>query len=406
LAIVQTHVFTQRFGDAEFALLQVMPPQIELAQYRQDRDVIYVIDTSGSMGGESLRQAKRALLGAIARLDKKDRFNIVEFNSEAWSLFDTERQANQGNIAKARSFVKSLEARGGTEMGKALNLALCGPCLDNSREQRLRQVVFLTDGAISNEAQLFRAIKNRLGNSRLFTVGIGSAPNRYFMRKAAQMGRGTFVNNGKISEVEQKITHLFERIDAPLMSDIQLQLKAGSIDVSPALIPDLYAGEPLIVAIKAQSLPPQITLRGRQQGEIWQQRVALSTGSERGGIHIAWARKKIASLLDDRAMQHDGESRERLRNEVVDIGLSHHLVTPFTSLVAVDKTPARRGSGVLKQHLIKNNTPKGTQFSLAQTATSMAYFTALGCAVLVFALAFFVLSHYYSPSAPCAYSKR
>ncbi|MEZ0138306.1 MAG: VIT domain-containing protein [Candidatus Reddybacter sp.] len=206
LAVPQAHIFTQAFAGHEYALLQVMPPQVKLEQYRQARDIVYVIDTSGSMGGESLRQAKRALLWAIERLDREDRFNIIEFNSESWSLFDTEREASPGNITRARRFVNELEARGGTEMRKALDLALCGPCTDNNRAGRLRQVLFLTDGAISNEVQLFAAIKARLGNSRLFTVSIGSAPNRYFMRKAAKMGRGTFVHIGKINEVEQKIT--------------------------------------------------------------------------------------------------------------------------------------------------------------------------------------------------------
>ena len=398
LAVPQTHVFTQTFAGQEYALLQVMPPQIELEQYRQPRDIVYVIDTSGSMGGESLRQAKRALLWAIERLDREDRFNIIEFNSESWSLFDAEREASQGNITLARRFVKGLEARGGTEMRKALDLALCGPCVDNNRAGRLRQVLFLTDGAISNETQLFAAIKSRLGNSRLFTVGIGSAPNRYFMRKAAKMGRGTFVDIGKISEVEEKITQLFERVDAPVMNDIELQLKAENIDISPALIPDLYASEPLVVAIKADQLPEQITLQGRRQGKTWQQRLPLSDASKNGGIHVAWARKKVESLFDERALQHDDENRDALRHQMVDIALKHHLVTPFTSLVAVDKTPLRPELEALNNHLVNSHVPKGTQFGLARTATGMTYFIGAGCVVLLLALGLFWVSGSYSKS--------
>ena len=398
LAVPQAHVFSQTFAGQEYALLQVMPPQVELEQYRQPRDIVYVIDTSGSMGGESLRQAKRALLWAIARLDEQDRFNIIEFNSQAWPLFDTEREASSNNISRAQHFVKDLEARGGTEMRRALDLALCGPCADNNSAGRLRQVLFLTDGAISNEAQLFTAIKSRLGNSRLFTVGIGSAPNRYFMRKAAKMGRGTFVYIGKVSEVEQKITQLFEQIDAPVMNDIELQLEADNIDISPALIPDLYASEPLIVAIKADHLPGQITLQGRRQGKVWQQRLPLSDASEYGGIHVAWARKKIESLVDERAMLRDDENRDALRYQIIDIALNHHLVTPFTSLVAVDKTPLRPEGEALNDHVIKNNVPKGTQFGLARTATGMTYFIGTGCAVLILALGLLWVSRRYSKS--------
>ncbi|OUS17964.1 marine proteobacterial sortase target protein [Gammaproteobacteria bacterium 50_400_T64] len=392
LAVPQAHVFTQVFSGEEYALLQLMPPQVELEQYHQPRDIVYVIDTSGSMGGESLRQAKRALLTAISRLDAKDRFNIIEFNAEAWSLFDTEREASVTNITRAKRFVIDLEARGGTEMRKALDLALCGPCDDRNSTGRMRQVLFLTDGAISNEAQLFAVIKSRLGNSRLFTVGIGSAPNRYFMRKAAKMGRGIFVHIGKINEVEQKITQLFERIDAPVMSDIQLQIKDGHIDVSPSLIPDLYASEPLVLTIKADQLPEYITLQGRRQGQMWQQRVLLAGESARSGVHVAWARKKIESLLDERALQRDDENRQALRGKVVDVALKHHLVTPFTSLVAVDKTPHRSEASELKNHAIKNNVPKGTQFGLARTATGMVYFFWAGTAILILALSILYLS--------------
>jgi len=353
---------------------------------------VYVIDTSGSMGGESLRQAKRALLTAMSRLDVKDRFNIIEFNSEAWSLFDTEREASATNITRAKDFVIDLEARGGTEMRKALDLALCGLCDDRNSTGRVRQVLFLTDGAISNEAQLFAVLKSRLGNSRLFTVGIGSAPNRYFMRKAAKMGRGTFVHIGKINEVEQKITQLFERIEAPVMSDIQLQIKDGHIDVSPSLTPDLYAAEPLVLAIKADQLPEYITLQGRRQGEMWQQQVVLAGESAHSGIHVAWARKTIESLLDERALQHDDENRQALRGQVIDIALKHHLVTPFTSLVAVDKTPHRPEVSELKNHAIKNNVPKGAQFGLARTATGMVYFFWVGTAMLILALSVLYLS--------------
>ena len=399
LAVPQAHVFSQTFAGQEYALLQVMPPQIELEQNRQPRDIVYVIDTSGSMGGESLRQAKRSLLWALARLDEEDRFNIIEFNSQAWSLFDTERKANASNISRAQRFVTDLDARGGTEMRKALDLALCGPCLDNNSAGRLRQVLFLTDGAISNEAQLFAAIKNHLGNSRLFTVGIGSAPNRYFMRKAAHMGRGTFAHIGKTSEVEKKLTLLFKQIDAPVMNDLELQLVAENIDISPDLIPDLYASEPLVVAIKADQLPKQITLKGRRQGKVWQQRLPLIDASDYGGIHVAWARKKVESLLDERAMHHDGENRDALRHQIVNIALKHHLVTPFTSLVAIDKTPLRPEHERLENHVIKNNVPKGTQFGLARTATGMTYFISAGCVVFLFALGLLWVSHRDSKNA-------
>ncbi|MEZ0122377.1 MAG: hypothetical protein AB9Q22_09035 [Candidatus Reddybacter sp.] len=180
------------------------------------------------------------------------------------------------------------------------------------------------------------------------------------------------------------------------MNDIELQLAGKNIDISPVLIPDLYAGEPLIVAIRADDLPEQIILRGQRQGETWQQTVPLALASEGGGIHVVWARKKIESLLDERAMQRDDESREDLRHQVVDIALNHHLVTLFTSLVAVDQVSIRPELEAIDNHPINSNVPKGTQFGLARTATGMTYFIGTGFVVLIFALALLWLSQPYS----------
>jgi Ca-activated chloride channel family protein len=143
---------------------------------------------------------------AVERLAAQDRFNIIEFNSGAWALFDTVKTADENSKATAKGFIKRLKARGGTEMKRALDLALCASC---QAAERLRQVVFLTDGAVGNEEQLFATINDKLGNTRLFTVGIGSAPNSYFMRRAAEIGRGTFTYIGKLDEVNEKMQALF-----------------------------------------------------------------------------------------------------------------------------------------------------------------------------------------------------
>src|SRR5690606_4296591 len=171
-----------------YGLLMLMPPQVDNDEYSmQPREVIFVLDTSGSMAGESIRQAKMALQIAIEQLNPQDHFNLIAFSSSARSLWWDPMTASAANKLTAMSFLAELHADGGTEMAKALHLALD----EQYPSHDLRQVIFITDGSVGNEQALMQLIEQKLGHSRLFTVGIGSAPNSYFMTGAAQAGRGT-----------------------------------------------------------------------------------------------------------------------------------------------------------------------------------------------------------------------
>jgi len=229
-------LFIEPGRDKDHVLLMLTPPEPGSVSARLPREVVFIIDTSGSMEGPSIEQAREALAMALARLKPEDRFNVIEFNSEAYPLFDREMAANAGNIRLATDWVRALRSRGGTEMAGALDLALNGEAV----KDRVRQVIFLTDGAVGNEQQLFSLIKTRLGDSRLFTVGIGSAPNSHFMRKAAQAGRGTFTYIGKIDEVRAQMNALFARLETPVLKGITALWPEGTrADATPDPLPDL-----------------------------------------------------------------------------------------------------------------------------------------------------------------------
>lgn len=388
MAVPQSQLFTESHRGSEYGLLILTPPERDVQSQRLPRDITYVIDTSGSMGGESLRQAKRALAWAVERLAPDDRFNIVEFNSGAWALFAGEQTADEGNKGRALAFIDGLKARGGTEMKKALDLALCPDC---SSPGRLRQVIFLTDGAVGNERQLFVTIDNKLGNTRLFTVGIGSAPNSYFMRRAAELGRGTFTYIGRLGEVSDKMTALFASIEAPVLTNLSLHLPEDDYQLAPSPIPDLYAGKALHVAIKGRDLPRQLRLSGLLNGKAWSTGVITTASRAEGdtkqsGIHVQWARKRIADMLSQRALSRDAGTRDALRSEVLKLALQHHLVSPFTSLVAVDITPVKSVDKALHSQRLKTNPPKGTRFGLPNTATPMTLYNWLGLLCLLLAL--------------------
>ena len=170
-----------------YLLAMVMPPTAPSGPVAP-RDIVFVLDRSGSMGGTSIRQAKAAIALALKWLRPADRFNIIRFASDHDRLYTQLRPASVANLAWAEDYIKSTATGGGTNMLPAMSLALTG----KKHPGRLKQIVFLTDGAVGNETVMMKLIEERLGSVRLFTVGIGSAPNSYFMRHAVWLGRGAF----------------------------------------------------------------------------------------------------------------------------------------------------------------------------------------------------------------------
>ncbi|MGI2177082.1 marine proteobacterial sortase target protein [Shewanella frigidimarina] len=326
-----------------YSLVMLMPPSVEVSeQHLIARELILVIDTSGSMSGQSITQAKQALQFALAGLRDIDSFNIIEFNSDVTMLSATPLSANSRNIGKANRFIQSLDADGGTEMRSALQTALVDSVQQDSDQtdahsEMLRQVIFMTDGAVGNEHELYQLINDQLGDSRLFTVGIGSAPNSDFMRRAATMGRGTFTYIGKESEVQQKIEQLLNKIEQPVLTNIGLYYLDGSVpDYWPTTISDLYQNEPLWVSIKSASHQQQpIIVSGSINGQYWQQQLDFEENQAAKGIDLLWANAQITSL----ELYKDNASRDRVNKQVEALGLLYHLVTSQTSLVAVDVTP-------------------------------------------------------------------
>ena len=376
-------VFTEERGEDRYAFLMAMPPfGAEQALIPVARETISVIDTSGSMSGTSIEQAKAALLLALNRLTAQDRFNVIQFNSVTHVLFSQPQPVKTDTLKKAVHYVEQLRANGGTEILPALKMALKG----TAPSSHLRQVIFLTDGQVGNEDELFEVIRAQLGASRLFTIGIGSAPNSHFMRKAAEFGRGTFTHIGSTSEVRDQMDAIFRKLERPVLTDIRVDGLDGTAEMFPPRIPDLYDGEPVVVVVKGRSLPETVTIQGMVGSTAWKTALMLKDREPREGLSVYWARQKIASLMDQ---QRHGQDESALRQAVLDVALSHHLVSKYTSLVAVDVTPARPTDKMLQTHAMKTNLPEGQNyqaiFSLPKTATG-------GQAQLLFGLLLFALA--------------
>lgn len=376
--------FTERVGSDHYGLLMLLPPEAPRAS-RLPREVVFVLDTSGSMAGASIRQAKEALELALGRLGPHDRFEVIEFNSGARALFNGARDAGPDNLRAAVKWVRALEARGGTEMAAALRLALDG----SERSSHVRQVVFLTDGAVGNEEALFRLMRERLGDSRLFTVGIGSAPNSHFMTKAAQLGGGTFTYIGRIEEVRAKMGELFAKLEAPVLKDVQTHWPEGvQVEAWPARLPDLYAGEPLVLVARLDTLDGELRVRGERDGSAWEARVPLGDHAAATGLGSVWARQKIAALVDS---LREGAPETVVRSRVIELAQAHRLVTKYTSFVAIDKTPVRAPEEGLKLAEVPTLLPEGWQYDkvfgeLPRGATDSRRALFLGMLALLLAL--------------------
>ena len=364
-------LLTEERDGRKFALLMVLPPATDAAAAaRAPREITYVVDTSGSMEGVSIDQAKEALVMALDRLQPGDRFNIIEFNSVTRPLHAAPVPVDATTLAEARRFVRALRAQGGTEMLPALTAALGTARTDTA----MRQVVFLTDGAVGNETELLRLIEARLDDRRLFTIGIGPAPNTYFLKKAAEAGRGTFTFIGDVREVKEKMGALLRKIESPVLTDIDA-VWPGGVVAYPGKLPDLYAGEPVVLTAELQNakLAGPVTLAGVRAGKAWTATLPLYAGADTNapGVGVLWARDKIEALMD---AKRNGAPADEVRKEVVATALAHHLVSAYTSLVAVDVTPSAPPGTIPKKSALPTNLPEGENHAaifggLPQTAT-------------------------------------
>ncbi|MBX3505037.1 MAG: marine proteobacterial sortase target protein [Parvibaculum sp.] len=351
-------LFRERVGNEDYILVMLTPPSGEMQPDARPREAIFVIDNSGSMSGPSMVQAKESLLFALDRLKPGDTFNVIRFDDTMDVLFPAAVPAHGENLDVARKFVKGLEANGGTEMLPALKAALRDR---NPRDSaRVRQVVFLTDGAISNERELFSEITANLGRSRLFTVGIGSAPNSYFMTRASEAGRGTYTHIGSETEVAERMNELFEKLENPVMTNITAVWPDGRRTENwPNPVPDLYKGEPIVLSARMAEARGTLTLKGDVAGKPWEVRMPVDAGETRPGIGKLWARRKIEQLEADAQIAGNWEAND---GEILRVALEHHLVSRRTSLVAIDVTPARPEGATLTQRDMPVNLPEGWDY--------------------------------------------
>ncbi|MGA8761966.1 MAG: marine proteobacterial sortase target protein [Candidatus Sulfotelmatobacter sp.] len=367
-------------GETHF-LLAAFPPTVQPSA-RMPVEMLYMIDVSGSMEGTSIQQARGALLEALDRLRLSDRFGILAFSSGYREFSPEPLPASAENLAAARRYVRGLQAGGGTEMLPALLHLMRKPVSSDY----LRHIILLTDGDLGNEEQIFAAMRSNLGNARLYTIAIGSAPNLFLATKMAQFGRGTFTHIADISEIQEQMSRLFESIESPVLTDVNLTFTGVEVtEIYPEHIPDLFLHQPLLIFGRiTKGHVGTVHLTARAGNEPWKTSIAFDASQVtfHPGITTLWARQRVEDLMDHwRHSEEQGQAEIRAR--VIAHAIRYGLVTRFTSLVAVEEVIVNPG-GQSNTVAVPTELPAGWQmdkvFGAPATGTADAFLEALGLA--------------------------
>jgi Ca-activated chloride channel family protein len=319
--------------------LIVQPPLDVDEEDSTPRELVFVLDCSGSMRGVPLDAAKGVVRKALGAVRPADTFQIIRFSESASGLGPEPLPPTAENLRRAHAYLDSLYGSGGTEMIAGIRAALDYP----PDPRRLRIVAFLTDGYIGNEREILAEVRRKLGDARLFSFGIGSSVNRYLLESLAEEGRGAAAFLGPREKPDEMVDRFVRRIATPVLTDIRIRwqdLQVG--DLEPGLTPDLFAGQPLVIHGRYRTPGTGIAVvEGRHNGRpvSFREVVTLpARATDHEALGRLWARARIHRLHRE---LHDGD-RADLREKIIALGLRHRLMTRWTSLVAVDSEISNR----------------------------------------------------------------
>ncbi len=354
-ADVGVNLMTYRNGDGDGYFLLLASPGAEIKSNRiVPKDVAFVLDTSGSMAGRKLAQAKKALQFCVESLNDNDRFELIRFSTEAEPLFDKLVKASEENRQRAADFIKGLKPIGGTAIEEALRKALE---LRPDHSDRPYVVIFLTDGqptvGVTDEKQILSNVRRIGGQTRVFCFGIGTDVNTHLLDDITDTTRAFSQYVLPDEDIELKVSSFFTKIKEPVLANPRLHfggdIRPGKIYPSP--LPDLFKGEQLVVVGRYSGHGhAAVTIEGTINGVMkkFTDEVEFpSRDTEHDFIPRLWATRRIGFLLDE--IRLHGENRE-LRDEVTDLARKYGVVTPYTAYLIVEDE-SRRNVPVLARSL-------------------------------------------------------
>jgi Ca-activated chloride channel family protein len=333
-------------GDADegyFSLL-IEPPASPDEKEILSREMVFVLDTSGSMSGQPIDASKVFMQHALENLRSSDYFRVIRFSNNATEFSSGPVRATPGNVKSGIRFVNSLRASGGTEIPNAIKQAFTVP----QKPGTLRIVVFLTDGYIGNESEVLKYISGSIGDARIYSFGVGTSVNRFLLSEMGRMGRGFARFIDPTEDVHDVAHELATKLESPVLTDIDIDW--GDLKVShvtPTVLPDLFAGGSLRILGKIEGGGTHtIKVNGRVRGRKASMPIQTVVGDDNVNVdespipHI-WARSQIADHMRQintpTALKNTKLNNHELKQEVINLGLKHSLATRWTSFIAVSQ---------------------------------------------------------------------
>lgn len=335
----------------------LQPPEKVTAEDVTPKEIVFVLDTSGSMSGFPIEKAKEAMKLALDNLYPSDTFNLITFAGDEHILFPEPVPATKENLAKAQAFLESRTGGGGTEMMKAIRASM-----DPSDAQgHVRIVCFMTDGYVGNEMEIIGEVQKH-PNARVFAFGIGSSVNRYLLDNMAKYGRGEVEYVALNDDGSAAARRFHERVRSPLLTDISIDWNGLPVaDVYPKTIPDLFSAKPVVLSGRyTGNGRGTIRLKGKMSGRDFVREIPVdfSTQTQHDVLATLWARTRVDDLMGQDLKGADGTLHEQLKQNIIQLGLEYRLMTQFTSFVAVEEMIVTDG-GVPRRIDVPVEVPEG-----------------------------------------------
>jgi Ca-activated chloride channel homolog len=335
---IQDALLTHRSDKGGFFTLILQPPERVTAQDVTPKELVFVLDTSGSMQGFPIEKAKETMKLALDSLYPSDTFNLITFAGDTRILFKEPVAATRANLNKAQAFLRASTGEGGTEMMTAIKAAL-EPSDDQSH---VRIVCFMTDGYVGNDMEIISEVQKHQ-NARVFSFGIGSSVNRFLLDKMAETGRGEVEYVDLDDDGSAAARRFHERVRNPLLTDIAIEWNNLPVaDVYPQRIPDLFGAKPVVIKGRYTGAGRgTIRLKGKMAGGDFVRDIPVEfpeTMESHDVLASLWARARVDDLMgQDFNGAQTGNMRQDLKDTITQLGMEYRLMTQFTSFVAVEE---------------------------------------------------------------------
>ncbi len=369
---IQDALLTHRDARGGYFTFILQPPDRVAPADVTPKELVFVLDTSGSMMGFPIEKAKETMKLALDSLNPQDTFNLITFAGDTSILFEEPVPATPQNLSKAQKFLETREGGGGTEMMKAIRAAL----EPSDAQGHVRIVCFMTDGEVGNDFEIISEVQKH-PNARVFSFGIGNSINRFLLDKMAEHGRGAVEYVSLEDDGSAAARRFHERVRSPLLTDIQIDWGGLQVaDTYPRRIPDLFGSGPLIVSGRYTTGGRGVLrLRGTLAGQAFERDIAVELPELRAEHEVLatlWARRRVEDLMsEDYAGAQSGEMRADLREAVTGLGLEYRLLTQFTSFVAVEETTVTDG-GKPRRIDVPVETPEGVSSHASEDEEDLA----------------------------------